>query len=618
MSSQELRAFRMRQIAEVLKEKMHLDERIVPRAATPGIKNNGKESPLSLKESLLSLGEEKISTSTPESEVHAAINPTDTANIVVGPMNISYPIETFRLTFPIYYTKNFGSTWSKSSFSPEPYEANATLSGGGDPLFAYDADGNLYMSWIDVYSTGNLVDSAGGWIIDSAFAGMYWASSTNGGQTWQRATNGYVGKGWDRVSLNLALDSIIVDSTTGLDDKEWMAVDRSNSQFHNSLYVAWTHLNYPDYGVMVRRKPAGVDSMLPPVQASPDTFLAVQFTSLGIDAQGGLHVTFMGTYDTIHYGIYTVYSSDGGATFGPPVKISDADIPSLSADAVANKDTIYGVRPVGNYPCPHLSIDTAGTGDLYEVWCALGMTNDTRHGTDIYISCSTDNGATWGTPTIINNDRDTEAGRYIDHFYPSIAVNGKGTITVTWYDRREDTNDVIGRYYLAQSTDRGQTWTNGPVATQPMDFSQVMDVNLNFGIGEYTQVLTTSNYTIPIWTDGRDDAGDLRIYAAFYYGSPLAGVERLSTVSEGLQLSPNYPNPFSSTTNLSFTQETAAHAELYVTNITGQRVASIYNGIAEAGEHDFTFDGSKLANGMYYLNLESDLGIVRQAMTILR
>jgi hypothetical protein len=369
---------------------------------------------------------------------------------------------------------------------------------------------------------------------------------------------------------------------------------------------------------MVRRKPAGVDTMLPPVQATPNTFMAVQFTSLGIDAKGGLHVTFMGTFDTVHYGIYTVYSADGGATFGPPVKISDADIPSLSADAIANQDTIFGVRPVGNYPCPHLSIDTAGTGDLYETWCALGVEADSQQGANIYFSRSTNNGATWSTPNIVNNDRDTEAGRYIDHFYPSIAVNGKGTITVTWYDRREDTNNVIGRYYIAQSTDQGHTWTNGPVATQPTDFSQVMDVNLNFGIGEYTQVLTTSDFTIPIWTDGRDDAGDLEIYAAFFYGSPLAGVERLSTVSEGLQLSANYPNPFSATTNFSFTSASAAHTELYVTNVAGQRVASIYNGMMGAGVHDFIFDGSQLANGVYYLNLESDLGVVRQAMTILR
>jgi hypothetical protein len=59
-------------------------------------------------------------------------------------------------------------------------------------------------------------------------------------------------------------------------------------------------------------------------------------------------------------------------------------------------------------------------------------------------------------------------------------------------------------------------------------------------------------------------------------------------------------------------------ARLFVTNIAGQQVASIFDGMAAAGEHDFSFDGSRLANGVYYLNLETDLGIARNAMTILR
>ena len=305
-----------------------------------------------------------------------------------------------------------------------------------------------------------------------------------------------------------------------------------------------------------------------------------------------------------------------GASFSAPVKISDADIPGFSADAKKRKDTIFGIRPNGNYPCPHLSIDTGVTGNLYMVWSALGSTKDDTLGTDIYFSRSTDNGETWSPGSIINNDRDTENWHYFDHFYPSIAVSGKGIIKVGWYDRREDPYNQVGRYYMAQSTDQGQTWTNAPVATQPMDFNYVFDVNGNFGIGEYTQVLTTSGYTIPIWTDGRDDGGNLRVYAAFL--SPgSSGVERLSTVSEGLELLDNYPNPFSSTTKLGFTLGSAAHATLYVTNIAGQRISTIFDDQAGVGEHDFTFDGSGLPSGTYYLDLQTDLGLARSAITIL-
>ncbi len=610
MTPTELRAFREKQIMDAYKEKRHIEDENIPAIKNSGGKQEENESPLSV-------GETRISTSTPESEVHAAINPKDTTNIVVGPIHIS---PASGMILPIYYTTNFGTNWKKSTFQPLPYEAGAQVSGGGDPVFAYDADGKLYFSWIDTYAT-NITSDSDGWTVDTSFSATYWASSTNGGQTWQRSKTGYIARGFysytyliDTVTFTLKSEHI--DTNTGFHDKQWMACDRSNSQYHNSLYVAWTYLGTTSSNILVARKVAGVDSMLPPVKASPDDFITVQFSSLGVDAHGGLHITFMGSKDNANFGIYTVYSSDGGKSFAAPVKIADADIPSRSADAIEDGYTIYGVRAPGNYPCPHLSIDTAGTGNLYEVWCALGVEADSGFGAQVYFSRSTDNGSTWSLPSIINNDLDTEFG-FIDHFYPSIAVNGKGMISVTWYDRREDPSDIIGRYYIGQSTDQGQTWTNAPVASQPMDFSAVFNVNQNFGIGEYTQVLTTPNYTIPIWTDGRDDAGGLRIYAAFLNGAN-SGVNRLTTVGEGLELSDNYPNPFTGTTKFSFNVESSVHARLYITNVAGQTVSSMFNGTAEVGEHDFSFDGSHLANGVYYVNLESDLGVVRRAMTILR
>ncbi len=612
-SSQDLRAFRLRQIMESIEEKTHK-----PFGSIKGMNTDANDALLSTSDT-----EEKISTDangTSESEVHAAINPRDTTNIVVAPIDLS---PTLGMTLPIYYSSNFGKSWKKSSFKPVPYDPNAAISGGGDPVFAYDASGKLYYSWIDVFS--GLYDSSGVFF-DTSYTQMYWASSTNDGQTWQRSTSGYIGQGVTVATvytnlhsvLNPSQDSVRIDETTGSVDKEWLTVDRTNSPYRNTLYAAWTHLGTEDYGIMVNRKLPGNDSMEAPVLVTPNDFLVVQFTSLGVDAKGGLHVTFMGSHDTINYAFYHVYSSDGGVTFSAPVKISDADLPRMSADAKANMDTIFGVPPKRDYPCPHLSIDTSGTGNLYMVWTALGTTTDLQKGTDIYYSRSTDNGATWSAASIINNDRDTENGNYIDHFYPSIAVSGKGTILVGWYDRREDPFNQIGRYYLGQSTDQGKTWSNGPIAKQPMDFNYVTSVNGNFGIGEYTQMLTTPNYTIPVWTDGRDDGGNLRVYAAFLSGSSLAGVERLSSISDQLSLSDNYPNPFNSTTKLSFTLATPAHAELFVTNITGQRIATLFNGMAESGERSFVFDGTQLPNGVYYLNLESDLGIIRRAMTIQR
>ena len=137
----------------------------------------------------------------------------------------------------------------------------------------------------------------------------------------------------------------------------------------------------------------------------------------------------------------------------------------------------------------------------------------------------------------------------------------------------------------------------------------------------------TSNYTIPFWADDRAEDGSVHIYAAFFpmnssgIQTPTNGVaqpNRITSISTGIELLDNYPNPFTSQTKLAFKVNARANARLYITNTLGQPVASIFNGVADAGEHDFTLNASKFASGTYYCNLETDLGIVRRAMTIAR
>lgn len=66
---------------------------------------------------------------TPESEVHAAINPTDTANIIVGAISgFSYGNSPGNLS--IYYTQDFGDSWQKNSFHGTPLN----YMGAGDPV----------------------------------------------------------------------------------------------------------------------------------------------------------------------------------------------------------------------------------------------------------------------------------------------------------------------------------------------------------------------------------------------------------------------------------------------------------------------------------------------------
>ena len=75
-------------------------------------------------------------------------------------------------------------------------------------------------------------------------------------------------------------------------------------------------------------------------------------------------------------------------------------------------------------------------------------------------------------------------------------------------------------------------------------------------------------------------------------------------------LNQNYPNPFNPSTQISFSLPGAQHVKLDVFNVLGQRVATLFDGKAEAGEHTVTWDahnaaGQTVSSGVYFYRLEA-------------
>ena len=79
----------------------------------------------------------------------------------------------------------------------------------------------------------------------------------------------------------------------------------------------------------------------------------------------------------------------------------------------------------------------------------------------------------------------------------------------------------------------------------------------------------------------------------------------VGSAPQAFDLSQNYPNPFNPTTMIQFTVPSDGRATLKVYNTLGQEVATLFNNVAKAGEyHQATFDGSKLASGIYFARLQ--------------
>ncbi|KAA3657050.1 MAG: hypothetical protein DWQ10_14105 [Calditrichaeota bacterium] len=90
-----------------------------------------------------------------------------------------------------------------------------------------------------------------------------------------------------------------------------------------------------------------------------------------------------------------------------------------------------------------------------------------------------------------------------------------------------------------------------------------------------------------------------------------------------IQLQQNYPNPFNPRTKIAFSLPKTEYVDLFIINILGEQVSSLYNGELNAGTHIFTWfaqssSGQALPSGNYYIILNAGDNQLRKPMVLLR
>ncbi|MEW6510745.1 MAG: T9SS type A sorting domain-containing protein [Bacteroidota bacterium] len=99
--------------------------------------------------------------------------------------------------------------------------------------------------------------------------------------------------------------------------------------------------------------------------------------------------------------------------------------------------------------------------------------------------------------------------------------------------------------------------------------------------------------------------------------TPTSTPIELSTAGT-VSLSQNYPNPFNPSTHIAYSLTARGFVTLRVFNSLGQAVATLVEGIQDAGEHEVIFDGSGLASGVYLYRLRAGDYVQTRRLVLVR
>lgn len=273
-------------------------------------------------------------------------------------------------------------------------------------------------------------------------------------------------------------------------DKGFICADnRQSSQYFGRLYSLWSRPNEGLYFRYSLEDSSGRGSSWDP---QPDP---VPLRSTG-SCWGG--VICVGIAPSTLGDVYVAWPTAGGFT-NPPDEIhfrrsdlggewfaSRIQITSYGSRSYAPHDPI-GLNTGGGNSIPSMAADDLGS--IYVAWCQRRRLGDgSGEDAQVYISKSTNNGDTWGTPIAI-----TASGA--NQWLPWIAWDDETkALAAVYFDDRSDPN--LADVYFAVSYDHGSSFTEFEISDAPGSGDVF--------VGDYISIACGGGIAYPVWCDDRE------------------------------------------------------------------------------------------------------------------
>jgi hypothetical protein len=405
-------------------------------------------------------------TSHPEAEEHIAVAPTPQAagNFVAAISDFSlrggynttkYVVSYINVNNELSWLENYvpldGNDYPVTS-DGNAWEANS------DPVVAIDKLGNDYLA--NLYFNGS--DNKNG---------LYVSVGNLGNAIDFAATTTYP------VAANLD------PNTTTDEDKEWIAVDNSDSAYHGTVYVSWTRFVGNADMILVSRSVNRGQTWFTPVQINPGNQNgAVQGSQVAVGPAGEVYVV----YEVFFVGgvrqHWLAKSTDGGQSFSSAVAITPG-FNELSFNSTYRKNSFasLAVNPVN--------------GDVYVVYA-----DQPSGSSQVEFIKSGDGGNTFSSPVAVN---DSSSGQRL---MPAVTADNAGNIHASWFDTRNSGSSTASYdIYATYSADGGAAFGHNARVTP----QQVYAGSASF-IGDYAGIAGVDGAALPVWTSGGFNNGFLQ------------------------------------------------------------------------------------------------------------
>jgi len=317
--------------------------------------------------------------------------------------------------------------------------------------------------------------------------GIFVTTTRNGGRSWSAPV--------------AVLDH--TNAITPFEDKPYLVVDQvAGSPHRNAVYIAWTRFDvygsaHPDdrSHIFVSHSTDRGATFTSPVRVSDvggdtlDSDGTLEGAVPAVGLAGEVYLVWAGPR-----GLTFDRSDDGGWTWGDDRVILETpggwDI-DVDGFARHNGMPVTGVD----------RSDGARRGRLYVNWI------DERHGDpDVFVMSSPDGGATWSDPVRVNDD---PVGNGAAQMFTWMAVDpSDGSVNIVFYDRR-DLEGTSTAVTLARSVDGGETFVN---YTIDLD---AFECNPAVFFGDYTGIDALDGRVVPVFMHFIDES-EMAVSAAIF------------------------------------------------------------------------------------------------------